>query len=51
VAIRQKRAIGGTCGHSNLGLERGHRTLTVLRKGGKIVSIPLAPTLGHAQSI
>jgi integrase/recombinase XerD len=26
-----------------LGLERGHRTLTVLRKGGKIVTIPLAP--------
>jgi integrase/recombinase XerD len=26
-----------------LGIERGHRTLTVLRKGGKIVTIPLAP--------
>lgn len=26
-----------------LGLERGHRTLTVLRKGGKIVTVPLAP--------
>jgi integrase/recombinase XerD len=26
-----------------LGLERGHRTLTVLRQGGKIVTIPLAP--------
>jgi Phage integrase, N-terminal SAM-like domain len=26
-----------------LGLERGHRTLTVLRKGGKVVTIPLAP--------
>jgi site-specific recombinase XerD len=26
-----------------LGVERGHRTLTVLRKGGKIVTIPLAP--------
>ena len=26
-----------------LGLERGHRTLTILRKGGKIVTIPLAP--------
>ena len=25
-----------------LGLERGHRTLTILRKGGKIVTIPLA---------
>src|SRR5437763_5247796 len=26
-----------------LGIGRGHRTLTVLRKGGKIVTIPLAP--------
>ncbi|GAC1595835.1 MAG: hypothetical protein NVS3B21_19220 [Acidimicrobiales bacterium] len=26
-----------------LGIERGHRTLTILRKGGKIVTIPLAP--------
>ena len=27
----------------DLALERGHRTLTVLRKGGKIVVMPLAP--------
>jgi hypothetical protein len=26
-----------------LGQERGHRTLTITRKGGKIVTIPLAP--------
>lgn len=26
-----------------LGVERGHRTLTVLRKGGKVVTLPLAP--------
>ena len=26
-----------------LGLERGHRTLTILRKGGKVVTVPLAP--------
>jgi integrase/recombinase XerD len=26
-----------------LGIERGHRTLTVLRKGGKIVTVPVAP--------
>src|ERR671930_158278 len=26
-----------------MGIERGHRTLTVLRKGGKIVTLPLAP--------
>ena len=27
----------------HLGSERGHRTLTITRKGGKIVTIPLAP--------
>src|SRR5215471_9654518 len=26
-----------------LGIERGHRTLTITRKGGKVVTIPLAP--------
>jgi integrase/recombinase XerD len=26
----------------DLGLERGHRTLTILRKGGKVVTVPLA---------
>lgn len=26
-----------------LGTERGHRTLTILRKGGKVVTVPLAP--------
>ena len=31
-----------------LGLERGHRTLTILRKGGKIVIIPLAPRTARA---
>src|SRR6202022_3865017 len=31
-----------------LGLERGHRTLTILRKGGKIVTIPLAPRTARA---
>lgn len=31
-----------------LGLERGHRTLTVLRKGGKVVTIPLAPRVARA---
>lgn len=29
-------------------LERGHRTLTVTRKGGKIVTIPLAPRTARA---
>jgi site-specific recombinase XerD len=27
----------------DLGLERGHRTLTIVRKGGKVVTVPLAP--------
>ena len=31
-----------------LGLERGHRTLRILRKGGKIVTIPLAPRTARA---
>src|SRR6516225_9988303 len=31
-----------------LGLERGHRTLTVLRKEGKVVTVPLAPRTARA---
>jgi hypothetical protein len=31
-----------------LGLERGHRTLTVLNKGGKTVTMPLAPRVARA---
>ena len=31
-----------------LGLERGHRTLTILRKGGKVVTVPLAPRTARA---
>ena len=31
-----------------LGLERGHRTLTIVRKGGKVVTIPLAPRTARA---
>lgn len=31
-----------------LGLERGHRTLVVHRKGGKTVTIPLAPRTARA---
>ena len=27
----------------SMGAERGHRTLTITRKGGKVVTIPLAP--------
>jgi integrase/recombinase XerD len=32
----------------DLGLERGHRTLTILRKGGKVVTVPLAPRTARA---
>jgi Phage integrase family len=31
-----------------LGTERGHRTLTITRQGGKIVTIPLAPRTARA---
>ena len=31
-----------------LGIERGHRTLVVNRKGGKVVTIPLAPRTARA---
>jgi integrase/recombinase XerD len=39
--LRVSEAIGADI--EALGLERGHRTLTVLRKGGKVVTVPLAP--------
>jgi integrase/recombinase XerD len=32
----------------NLGIERGHRTLVVTRKGGKVVTNPLAPRTARA---
>jgi site-specific recombinase XerD len=31
-----------------MGTERGHRTLTITRKGGKVVTIPLAPRTARA---
>jgi integrase/recombinase XerD len=31
-----------------LGVERGHRTLVITRKGGKVVAIPLAPRTARA---
>jgi integrase len=33
---------------TDLGLERGHRTLVVTRKGDKVVTIPLAPRTARA---
>src|SRR5215831_10893355 len=32
----------------NLGVERGHRTLVITRKGGKVATIPLAPRTARA---
>ena len=44
--LRVSEAIGADI--EALGVERGHRTLTVLRKGGKTVTIPLAPRTARA---
>jgi integrase len=44
--LRVSEAIGAVI--EDLGLERGHRTLTILRKGGKVVTIPLAPRTARA---
>jgi hypothetical protein len=32
----------------HMGTERGHRTLVITRKGGKVVTIPLAPRTARA---
>jgi hypothetical protein len=44
--LRVSEATGADIEH--LGLERGHRTLTITRKGGKVVTIPLAPRTAGA---
>ena len=44
--LRISEALGADI--DKLGIERGHRTLTVLWKGGKIVTIPLAPRTARA---
>ncbi len=44
--LRISEALGANI--ENLGLERGHRTLLVHRKGGKTVTIPLAPRTARA---
>jgi len=44
--LRISEALNGDIEHQ--GLERGHRTLTITRKGGKIVTIPLAPRTARA---
>jgi integrase len=44
--LRVSEATGADIDH--LGLERGHRTPTITRKGGKVVTIPLAPRTARA---
>jgi integrase len=44
--LRVSEAIGADI--ESLGIERGHRTMTILRKGGKTVTIPLAPRTARA---
>ena len=44
--LRISEATGADIEH--LGLERGHRTLTITRKGGKVITIPLAPRTARA---
>ena len=44
--LRVSEATGADSEH--LGLERGHRTLVITRKGGKVVTIPLAPRTTRA---
>jgi integrase/recombinase XerD len=44
--LRVSEAVGA--GIEALGVERGHRTLTVTRKGGKVVTVPLAPRTARA---
>ena len=43
--LRVSEALGADI--DALGLERGHRTLTVTRKGGKVVTMPLAPRVAR----
>jgi site-specific recombinase XerD len=44
--LRVSEATGA--GIESLGVERGHRTMVVTRKGGKVVTIPLAPRTARA---
>ena len=44
--LRASEATGADIEH--LGLERGHRPLVISRKGGKVVTIPLAPRTARA---
>ncbi len=44
--LRVSEAAGANI--ERLGMERGHRTLTVLRKGGKTVTMPMSPRTARA---
>ena len=44
--LRVSEATGADIEH--LGIERVHRTLTITRKGGKVVTIPIAPRTARA---
>jgi site-specific recombinase XerD len=44
--LRVSEAVGADI--DDLGIERGHRTLVVTRKGGKVVTAPLAPRTARA---
>ena len=44
--LRVSESIGAHI--ENLGVERGHRTLVITRKGGKVVTIPLALRIARA---
>jgi integrase/recombinase XerD len=49
LALNGLRVSGATgAGIEHLGLERGHRTLVITRKGGKVVTIPPAPRTARA---
>ncbi len=49
LALNGLRVSEATGAHSEaLGIERGHRTLVITRKGGKVVTIPLAPRTARA---
>jgi integrase/recombinase XerD len=48
LALNGLRVSEATGADIQLGMERGHRTLTITRKGGKIVTIPLAPRTARA---
>ena len=47
--LRVSEAAGADIGQ--LGVERGHRTLVITRKGGKVVTIPLAPRTARATGL